>query len=86
MTISDDPIDATADVTIAEMSDELIFLIASASTDEQRKYAAELFRRLVRAVARDAYRRGELSAAMASAPDSDAVSIVPTSNPDAPRR
>jgi hypothetical protein len=52
-------VDATAaDATIAEMSDELIFLIASAATDEQRKYAADLFRYFAGVVARDAYQRG----------------------------
>lgn len=93
MTISDEAVDATTtEATIAEMSDELIFLIASAATDEQRKYAADLFRHFSREVARDAYRRGRQTAAVASpdvvdgdtveAPvashtDDDGVSIVP---------
>lgn len=59
MAITDDPVEAiAADTTIAGMSDELIFLIASAATDEQRKYAADLFRYFAQAVARDAYQRG----------------------------
>lgn len=66
MTILDDAVDTTtADATIAEMSDELIFLIASAATDEQRKYAADLFRHFTREVARDAYRRGRQTAVAA---------------------
>jgi hypothetical protein len=75
MTITEDPVDATAtEATIAEMSDELIFLIASAATDEQRKYAADLFRYFARAVARDAYQQGQRDQA---AGGDDAVSIVP---------
>lgn len=75
MTIADDAVDATAaDANITEMSDELIFLIASAATDEQRKYAADLFRYFTRVVERDAYQRGRREEAASPA---DVVSIVP---------
>jgi hypothetical protein len=57
MTVLDDPIGTTT----SELSDELIFLIASASTAEQRKYATELFRHFARQVALDAYRLGQRS-------------------------
>jgi hypothetical protein len=80
MAITDDPVDAiAADATIAAMSDELIFLIASAATDEQRKYAADLFRYFAQAVARDAYQRGRRDEAASPAD----VSIVPRAVGDA---
>lgn len=80
MTMIDDPIGATP----KQLSDELIFLIASASTDDQRKYATDLFRHFARQVAVDAYRRGQQSVAVPelSAPptpgDAEAPAIQPS--------
>jgi len=54
-----DPLGATT----SELSEELIFLIASASTDEQRKHATELFRYFSRQLEDEAYRRGQASIA-----------------------
>jgi len=51
-------IDDNSTVTAAELSEELIFLIATAVTDAQRKRATELFRRFARQVEADAFRRG----------------------------
>jgi hypothetical protein len=64
MTVIDDPIGATT----ADLSDELIFLIASASTDEQRKYATELFRYFARQVALESFRLGQKSMAVPQLP------------------
>ena len=52
-------IDDDLGLTTADMYEELIFLIASASTDTQRKRATELFRRFARTVVVDAYRQGQ---------------------------
>jgi len=81
MTVLDDPIGATT----AQLSDELIFLIASASTDEQRKYATDLFRHFARQVALDAYRLGQRSMAIPQlpAPASD-TTITPPEPDEAP--
>lgn len=54
-----DPLGATT----SELSDELIFLIASAATDDQRKRATELFRYFSRQLESEAYRRGQESVA-----------------------
>ncbi|MET0905926.1 MAG: hypothetical protein ABWY10_07575 [Tardiphaga sp.] len=59
-----DPLGATT----AELSEELIFLIASASTDEQRKRATELFRYLSRRLDEEAFRRGQDSVAVRRLP------------------
>lgn len=64
MTVIDDPIGATT----SELSEELIFLIASASTDEQRKYTTELFRHFARQVALEAFRLGQNRVAMPQLP------------------
>jgi hypothetical protein len=68
---TDHHIDAAADplgATTSELSDELIFLIASASTGDQRKRATELFRYFSRQLAEEAYRRGKDSAAVRQLP------------------
>jgi hypothetical protein len=83
MTILDDHDGAST----AEISDELIFLIASAATDEQRKYAADLFRYFARQVALDAYRHGQQSVATSAAPSTaDPIPVVmddtPATQPD----
>ncbi|UZE49232.1 hypothetical protein ONR75_31900 [Rhodopseudomonas sp. P2A-2r] len=54
MTMIDDDSRATA----AELSEELIFLIATALTDAQRKRATDLFRRFARQIESEAWRRG----------------------------
>ncbi|WP_398483359.1 hypothetical protein [Tardiphaga sp.] len=54
-----DPLGATT----SELSEELIFLIASAATDDQRKQATELFRYFSRKLEDEAYRRGQDSVA-----------------------
>lgn len=63
MPVFDDHIDDRAGdplgATTAELSEELIFLIASASTDDQRKRATELFRYYSRQLEAEAYRRGQ---------------------------
>jgi hypothetical protein len=64
MSVLDEPVG----VTTAQISDELIFLIASVSTDDQRKYATELFRHFARQVALDAYRLGQRSMAIPRLP------------------
>ncbi len=67
MPVIDDHIDdRTSDplgATTSELSEELIFLIASASTDDQRKQATELFRYFSRQLEDEAYRRGQESVA-----------------------
>jgi hypothetical protein len=73
-----DPIGATT----SELSDELIFLIASASTDEQRKYATELFRHFARQVAMEAYRLGQRSMAVPRLPAPDASALEQDSGPE----
>jgi hypothetical protein len=52
-------IDDDRSLTTADLHEELIFLIATASTDTQRKRATELFRRFARRVVVDAYRQGQ---------------------------
>jgi hypothetical protein len=76
-------IDDDSGLTTADLSEELIFLIATAVTDAQRKRATDLFRRIVRQVEADAWRRGRdsvtpvLSPVVAPAePVADAASIV----------
>ncbi|NNC27416.1 hypothetical protein HKX42_11080, partial [Salinisphaera sp. USBA-960] len=54
--------------TTSELSEELIFLIASAATDDQRKRATELFRYFSRQLEQEAYRRGQESVAMRQLP------------------
>ena len=54
-------IDHAADATTTELSEELIFQIASATTAEQRRYATDLLRYYVRRVEIEAYRRGQQS-------------------------
>lgn len=54
--------------TTSELSDELIFLIASASSPEQRKYAADLFRYFARQLEFESYRRGQQSMAVPQLP------------------
>jgi len=80
MTVLDDPLGATA----SELSEELIFLIASVSTDDQRKYATELFRHYTRRIEAEAFLRGRESMAVPQLPqpalrlESDAPAIQPT--------
>ena len=76
-------------LTTAELSEELIFLIATASTDAQRNRATELFRRIARQVEAEAFRRGRDSgpdippAAGAVAPVADATTnLTETLPPD----
>ncbi len=57
--LTSDPLGATT----SELSEELIFLIASATTDDQRKRATELFRYFSRQLEEEAYRRGRESVA-----------------------
>ncbi|QUS41897.1 hypothetical protein RPMA_25970 [Tardiphaga alba] len=79
MTVLDDPLGATP----SELSEELIFLIASVSTDDQRKYATELFRYYARQVELDAYRRGQQSMMAPQLPppvSTEAPGIQPTAN------
>jgi hypothetical protein len=64
MTLLEDPIGATT----SELSDELIFLIASASSPLQRKYAAELFRYFAKQLEFESYRRGQRSMAVPQLP------------------
>jgi hypothetical protein len=52
-------IDDDRSLTTADLHEELIFLIATASSDTQRKRATELFRRFARRVVVDAYRQGQ---------------------------
>jgi hypothetical protein len=84
MTVTDDPIGATT----AEISDELIFLIASASTADQRKYATELFRHFARQVALESYRLGQRSMAVPRLPapvldNADITASLPRQQGDA---
>ena len=67
--------------TTSEISDELIFLIASASSPEQRKYAAELFRYFAKQLEFESYRRGQQSMAVPQLP-SPAMIIDATSEQD----
>jgi hypothetical protein len=64
MSVIEDPTGATT----SEISDELIFLIASASSSEQRKYAADLFRYFSRQLEFEAYRRGQHSMSVPQLP------------------
>lgn len=66
---TNDPLGATT----SELSEELIFLIASAATDDQRKRATELFRYFSRQLEEEAYRRGQESIAIRQLP----LSAVP---------
>jgi hypothetical protein len=59
-----DPLGATT----SELSEELIFLIASAATDDQRKRATELFRYFSKQLADEAYRCGQESMAARQLP------------------
>ena len=72
MPVIDDPIDDRArdplGTTTAELSEELIFLIALATTDDQRKRATELFRYYSRQLEAEAYRRGQKSVAIRQLP------------------
>jgi hypothetical protein len=71
--LDDDIDDYTGDplgATTAELSEELIFLIASAATDDQRKRATELFRYLSRRLDEEAFRRGQDSVAVRRLPPS----------------
>jgi hypothetical protein len=52
-------IDDDLSLTTADLYEELIFLIATASTDTQRKRATELFRRFARRVVVDAFQQGQ---------------------------
>lgn len=63
MPVLDDHTDDPLGATTSELSEELIFLIASASTDDQRKRATELFRYFSRQLEDEAYRRGQESVA-----------------------
>jgi hypothetical protein len=67
--------------TTSELSDELIFLIASASSPEQRKHAAELFRYFAKQLEFEAYRRGQQSMAVPRLP-SPAIIIDAAPEPD----
>lgn len=77
---TDDPLGATT----SELSEELIFLIASAATDDQRKRATELFRYFSRQLEQEAYQRGQESVAVRQLPMSaaplqlEAPTIQPT--------
>jgi hypothetical protein len=66
-------------VTTQELSEELIFLIATATTDAQRKRATDLFRRYARRIDADAYRRGRDSVM----PQSAAPRLSPAPHRDA---
>lgn len=68
MPVLDDHIDDPLGATTTELSEELIFLIASAATDDQRKRAAELFRYFSRQLEQEAYRRGQDSVAIRQLP------------------
>lgn len=63
MTMLDDPATDPLGATTSELSEELIFLIASASSGDQRRHAAELFRHYSRQLEAEAYQRGRQSAA-----------------------
>lgn len=65
---SSDPLGATT----SELSEELIFLIASAATDDQRKRTTELFRYFSKQLAEEAYRCGQESMAARQLPQSAA--------------
>jgi len=82
--------DHTADplgATTSELSEELIFLIASAATDDQRKRATELFRYFSRQLEDEAFRRGQESVAPRQLPPPvaplalEAPAIQPTEQP-----
>jgi hypothetical protein len=51
-------IDDDSRLTAAELSEELIFLIATVQTDAQRKRATDLFRRFARQIEAEGWRRG----------------------------
>jgi hypothetical protein len=76
---SSDPLGATT----SELSEELIFLIASAATDDQRKRATELFRYFSRQLEDEAYRRGQQSVAprQLSPPTAPLALEAPASQP-----
>lgn len=62
-------IDDDSTLTTAELSEELIFLIATALTDAQRKRATDLFRRFARQVEAEAWRRGRDSVSPVVSPE-----------------
>ncbi|UGV25018.1 hypothetical protein E0H22_04595 [Rhodopseudomonas boonkerdii] len=74
-----DPLGATT----SELSEELIFQIASAVTDDQRKRATELFRYFSRQLEEEAYRRGQESVAARQLPPPGAPLVLeaPTLQP-----
>lgn len=82
MPVLDDHIDDPLGATTSELSEELIFLIASAATDDQRKRATELFRYFSRQLEDEAYRRGQESVAVRQLPPPplalEAPAIQPT--------
>ena len=63
-----DPFQDPLGATTSELSEELIFLIASAATDDQRKRATELFRYFSRQLEDEAFRRGQESIAVRQLP------------------
>jgi hypothetical protein len=80
MSVLDDP----AIATTSELSEELIFQIASAATPEQRKYTTDLFRYFVRQVEFEAYRRGQQSMAIPQLPAPSMVVDVQAEPHEAP--
>jgi hypothetical protein len=68
MTTIDDHHSDPLGATTSELSEELIFLIASASNDDQRKRATELFRYFSRQLEQEAFRRGRDSVATPQLP------------------
>ena len=61
-------IDDDSRVSAAELSEELIFLIATAQTDAQRKRATDLFRQFARQAEAEAFRRGRDSVTPVASP------------------
>ncbi|CAN5405418.1 hypothetical protein BH11PSE4_BH11PSE4_14640 [soil metagenome] len=70
-------IDDDLNLTTADLHEELIFLIATATTDTERKRATELFRRFARRVVIDAYRQGQDSVRPAVAVVREAADVGP---------
>lgn len=72
MSVIDEPGIATIDA----MSEDLIFLIAAIATDADRKRAIDLFRRIARQIAAEAYLSGQQSV-MAKDVTHDETALAP---------
>lgn len=70
-------IDESGIATVDAMSEDLIFLIAAIATDADRKRAIDLFRRIARQIAAEAYLRGQQSVTIQHGSAQDDAALAP---------